>query len=550
MTFNSNKFSNNQMLIERMAEVQQLLALLDPENFEETFDIISNSIFFANDSYFSKFYVIFKKTALSFYCKMPLYIQLLTRLLPFIRKLNIDNLFYIDSDPFAAVMLSDDKTPLTPFDIQTAFDNHLLDKTPENYIYFLPEMGKSILANIEDNYLLSIYEPFIIDFDNDKFEEYRLDAVNQDPLAKAIREDDMNIFLPLFESDEVDADTPINYSIYERGTLVSDYLIRPTAISYAAYYGSEKIFSKLLTNYNGPKNLILPYALMGNNKKIIEIILSSDYDFDSSDFEDCISSLKNDFIESNLAETITFSDAAIFASSVRSMNFELINKYLNKVNINALNENGENLFLSCCRKSFNPSQNILIFENINNVNYFQQDKKGRNVIHDAVLNGQGSVISELIKLPHFDPNVQDENGITPLILAVQNKESDIIDLLLGVDDINVRYFGKSGSVIHEAMENYDKNCLKSLRHPQIDMLKLSPECVHPIDFAIETKNDILFSTLINKWSSEYNKIYNKTGNILPHHLIDKFEENSFALNEALASRKVDFNQENEYNILI
>lgn len=533
-----------------MAEVQQLLAMLDSDNFEKTFDIISKSIFLANSSYFPKFYIIFKKTALSFYSKMPLYTQLLSRLLPYICKLNVDYNLCFDSDPFTAVMLSDDETPLTSIGIQNGFDNNILDKTPENYIYFLPEMGKRILANIEDDYLLSIFEPFIDDFNNEKFEEYRLDAMNQDPLAKAIREENMDIFLPLFNSGEVDADTPIKYSIYERGSLVSDYLIRPTAISYAAYYGSEKIFLKLFTNYKGPKNIIMQYALMGNNKKIIEYILSSDYDFDSSDFEDCISSLKNDFIESNLTETINFSDAEIFAKSVHSMNMDLINKYINKVNINALNGSGENLFQSCCRESPNPSQNVLIFENFNKFNYFQPDKRGRNVIYDAILNRQGSFLNDLVKLPRFDPDIKDENDVTPLILATQEKEYDMVKLLLDLDDTNVRYFSKAGSAANAAIENYDKSCFSLLFSKQADVLKISPKCIHPIDYAVEEKNDELFSILLTKWSSEVNEVYNKTGNILPHHLIDKFKENVFALNEALSSGRIDFYQKNEENILI
>ncbi|PHH54709.1 Ankyrin repeat-containing protein C6C3.08 [Ceratocystis fimbriata CBS 114723] len=79
----------------------------------------------------------------------------------------------------------------------------------------------------------------------------------------------------------------------------------------------------------------------------------------------------------------------------------------------------------------------------------KKDNDGRLPIHWAVSSNNLEIVKQLVQLSGFDPDVQDDSGWTPLMIAVNIADSDeIISLLLQKGaDINMKNFAGQ-SIMH------------------------------------------------------------------------------------------------------
>jgi 26S proteasome non-ATPase regulatory subunit 10 len=83
---------------------------------------------------------------------------------------------------------------------------------------------------------------------------------------------------------------------------------------------------------------------------------------------------------------------------------------------------------------------------------FRKDEDGRLPIHWAVSANQFDIVSILVQVKNFDPDVQDDLGWTPLMIAVSVKDGEkIVDLLLdkGADVNEKSKFSSSHLTSHQ-----------------------------------------------------------------------------------------------------
>ena len=76
--------------------------------------------------------------------------------------------------------------------------------------------------------------------------------------------------------------------------------------------------------------------------------------------------------------------------------------------------------------------------NIENINRYKKQTffKGNSLVHYAVLNNNLKSIKELLKLK-LNFNLQNDNGDTPLHIAIRYEYSNIINILLNIKEINI-----------------------------------------------------------------------------------------------------------------
>lgn len=102
----------------------------------------------------------------------------------------------------------------------------------------------------------------------------------------------------------------------------------------------------------------------------------------------------------------------------------------------------------------------------------KNNKNKQPGLHEAVRNGNKAEVERLLNLPYCpesrswpaNPNKKDQNGCTPLMLAVQCREFECMDLLLKNERIDITIRDNNDeTVIHWAVK---ENSLSSLKHIQ------------------------------------------------------------------------------------
>jgi len=97
----------------------------------------------------------------------------------------------------------------------------------------------------------------------------------------------------------------------------------------------------------------------------------------------------------------------------------------NSDTINSINENGFTpLILACYKRNRNVA--IYLIERVNNINY---NSLSGTALAATVIKGNYELAKILLE-NNANPNLADENGITPLIYAIQFKNKELVELLL------------------------------------------------------------------------------------------------------------------------
>lgn len=81
------------------------------------------------------------------------------------------------------------------------------------------------------------------------------------------------------------------------------------------------------------------------------------------------------------------------------------------------------------KKSIDIDEIKLKLKTATDINY-QAEHNLRTVLHYAVLNNLSEFTKALLEVPNIDVNLQDKIGMSPLHLAVYNKNEEMINLLL------------------------------------------------------------------------------------------------------------------------
>ncbi len=153
------------------------------------------------------------------------------------------------------------------------------------------------------------------------------------------------------------------------------------------------------------------------------------------------------------------------------------------------------------------------------------DEEGRTPLHVAIRHNQIDIVKMLIAIQDINVNIADKNGMTPLIEAAQLGHDELIKLLCTIAHINVNVAGKCGrNALHfAALLSHEKvvNLLVTMHH--IDINAMNNYGQTPLDLALDKIN--IHKGIIKKLLRRGGKINNEYKSALQQ----VFGNNSFLL---------------------
>ena len=186
-----------------------------------------------------------------------------------------------------------------------------------------------------------------------------------------------------------------------------------------------------------------------------------------------------------------------------------------------------------------------IYLNIENINKYKKEIffKGNTIVHYAVLNNNLKSIKNMLKL-NFNFNLQNNNGDTPLHLAIRYQHSKIINILLNIKNININIINNNHiDIFYEAIlinNNTIINNIIKLHDKDIKYnLFKGPNGKNYFHEAIIKNNKELINIFLKKY---YNlNIKDLNGNNLLHY---SAIYNNIDLIKLLKKKYVNFNESN------
>ncbi|GME80635.1 unnamed protein product, partial [Ambrosiozyma monospora] len=109
-----------------------------------------------------------------------------------------------------------------------------------------------------------------------------------------------------------------------------------------------------------------------------------------------------------------------------------------------------------CLRNGDTKKLVELSKNFTNTSNPQLTKLNDQLLHFAVQVGPLSIIEYVVSNKMVDSvNIQDDDGNTPLHLAVTSSRADVITYLMGIDTINDCIVNKQGQQPMEASSNMD-----------------------------------------------------------------------------------------------
>ncbi|AXI23982.1 Ankyrin repeats containing protein [Cardinium endosymbiont of Sogatella furcifera] len=127
--------------------------------------------------------------------------------------------------------------------------------------------------------------------------------------------------------------------------------------------------------------------------------------------------------------------------------------------------------------------------------FFEKDEQGRNPIHHAILNDKPNVLAIILKNSVNNSfitaliNAQDNDRNTPLIMATQEGNQDMVKLLLEQPNIDVNKTNREGNTpLMMATQKGKEDIVKMLlKQPNIDVNKKNIEGNTALGMAVKNK---------------------------------------------------------------
>ncbi|QRM88571.1 ankyrin repeat domain-containing protein [Lacinutrix sp. WUR7] len=218
--------------------------------------------------------------------------------------------------------------------------------------------------------------------------------------------------------------------------------------------------------------------------------------------------------------------------AARSKDLEVVSYFLDKGNVNAIDENGNTPFINAASRN-NLETVSLLFKEVKDVN--QVNKKGESALALAVANNSLEVVRFLIEnkadVAILDAN---KNNLTPyLIESFSTKKSDVFEQKLGVLTKNGLDFTKTqengNTVFHLVLAKNDIHLLKFIAPFKIDVNAKNNEGNTALHLAaLQAKDTEILKYLLSIGAKK--------------DVITDFDETPFDLaseNEILKAQKID-----------
>lgn len=142
---------------------------------------------------------------------------------------------------------------------------------------------------LKDKYIKSKYPEYFYlqkeDLPNDEFRKKRLIGVNDLLICELIRDDKIEEFIDYVTKTKFPLNSIIKISIFETNQLLLKK--EPTLIEYCAFYGSINILKFLFDNAVKCTPSLWKYAIHGNNKQILDILIEKEIKPNDESYEKC-----------------------------------------------------------------------------------------------------------------------------------------------------------------------------------------------------------------------------------------------------------------------
>ncbi|KAK8852941.1 hypothetical protein M9Y10_017936 [Tritrichomonas musculus] len=405
-------------------------------------------------------------------------------------------------------------------EIITIDQNIALIMTSEKYsklnypLYFYPELKD--ISNQSFKKGNSEFDQIELLFSNNPklFERFRQRGENESLLCETIRYDLLDDFKPYYEEKRKLG--LVNQSVFEAHPLLQNK--RSTYLEYSAFYGSIKIFKYLISEEVEIPPSIWKYAIHSPNRQIIEILeqnhiwpAKEEYnellkEIVKCHHNDLLDHFNQNYLQSNLAENID-----LFSYAIKYHNYDHFPSEFN---------------------------NDLIFYNLCKYNYVDLVER---VINEVSYDCK---IDKIKKMKNDNESIEKER--TPLYIAAEKGNNDIVNLLLSQEKIEVNrklttkyhYFYKDEirekSAIHIALEkrNFDtvqillnSNKIEINQKLNYSFIKHSKSCTQNQEktllyLAIEKENEEIVQSILSHENVDVNIdfIHDEIGSSANYHL--------------------------------
>lgn len=206
------------------------------------------------------------------------------------------------------------------------------------------------------------------------------------------------------------------------------------------------------------------------------------------------------------------------AYGIQQKNFNLVNKYVDKSQINIIDDLGRNqLIMSVIYGSIELIKLLIKI----GANVAATGISGSGPLHFAIIHNRKDILDGLLKEKKFDIDAKDNEGNTPLMLSIKNKNKMCVECLLKKKKIKLMEPDKQGdTILHILSSQGDESIdiLSSIISKSSNLLKKctlnvdvqNEEGNTPLMCAIKSKNSIFtLKKLVNLKANS--KIANKKG---------------------------------------
>ena len=142
-------------------------------------------------------------------------------------------------------------------------------------------------------------------------------------------------------------------------------------------------------------------------------------------------------------------------------------------------------FFECCRYG-DEETGISLLQNFPEIDPCKPDEYGTTPIHAASANGLVALLTEIVKKPGVNLNVQTNGGSTPLHFAAINRNSKIIEILVKAG-ANPKIKNSQGqSPLFDAVSKFDENSPEEVK--AVDLL-IGPDSEIPDSIQVKDEDD-------------------------------------------------------------
>ncbi|KAK8894582.1 hypothetical protein M9Y10_023018 [Tritrichomonas musculus] len=273
----------------------------------------------------------------------------------------------------------------------------------------------------------------------EKFIELRSIGHNPDPIATAIRSDDVDKMQKIFSQTNMPYDNTLKFSPFESCNYANNSFDLPTFIEYAAYFGSLKCFKFLYQQIPTLPTKTSRYAIAGGNYEIIHLCELGKAEFDADCYNLAIRFFRNeivDYLEENLGFEKNISSAS---KSIVFYNLgQLIShKDVISKNPNEKDETGYTLLSLACLNGDLDIVNYLLTTFSDKININEQNTSKNRPLYYASAAGHLEIIKFLASNQQIDINAPNSGNYTALHCAAEKGHLNVVKYLCSLPNIDI-----------------------------------------------------------------------------------------------------------------